>query len=155
MRLKELLKKDGVKIGLSGKNKDDVLNELSAFMASAHEGLNKKDVYEAISEREKKGSTGVGAGLAIPHGRSAKIADMHLVVVYDPEGKDFDAYDKKPSHLFFCAVASSDYSPHEQLEVLRVIAEMHEKTDLQKAVLKCSTAEALYNLLIQKEEEIV
>jgi mannitol/fructose-specific phosphotransferase system IIA component (Ntr-type) len=79
---------------------------------------------------------------------------MHLVVVYDPEGKNFDAYDKNPSQLFFTAVASDEYSPHEQLEVLRIIAEMYEKTDLNKAVMKVKTPAELYNLLIKKEEEI-
>lgn len=154
MRLTELLTPQYVKIGLSGKTKEDVLQELAAFIAATHASIDKKDAYEAILEREKKGSTGVGNGLAIPHGRSPKVEGMHLVVVYDPEGKNFDAYDKNPSHLFFTAVASDEYSPHEQLEVLRIIAEMYEKTDLSKAVLKVKTPAELYDLLIKKEDEI-
>ncbi len=154
MRLAELLKPEYVKIGLSGKTKEDVLQELAAFIAATHDSIDKKDAYDAILEREKKGSTGVGNGLAIPHGRSPKVEGMHLVVVYDPEGKNFDAYDKNPSHLFFTAVASDEYSPHEQLEVLRIIAEMYEKTDLSKAVLKVKSSAELYDLLIKKEDEI-
>lgn len=154
MKFSELLKKDYVKIGLNGKNKNEVLQELAAFIAAVHPNIDKKDAYEAISEREKKGSTGVGNGLAIPHGRSARIDGMHIVVVYDPEGKDFDAYDKNPSHLFFAAVASDEYSPHEQLEVLRIIAEMYEKTALNKDVQKVKSTDDLYNLLLEKEDEI-
>ena len=154
MKLTELLNPQYVKIGLSGKTKDEILQEMAAFVSATHPAIDKKDAYTAIAEREKKGSTGVGNGLAIPHGRSPKVDGMHLIVIYDAEGKDFDAYDKNPSHLFFCAIASDEYSPHEQLEVLRIIAEMYEKTDLSKAAEKVKTPEELYNLLIKKEGEI-
>ncbi len=154
MKLVELLKPQYVKLGLNGKNKDEIMMELAEFIASTHPGIDKKDAYKAIAEREKKGSTGVGNGLAIPHGRSARVDGMHLVVVYDAAGKDFDAYDKQPSTIFFTAIASDEYSPHEQLEVLRIIAEMYEKTDLSTSVSKVKTAQAFYELLIKKEEEI-
>jgi mannitol/fructose-specific phosphotransferase system IIA component (Ntr-type) len=154
MKLAELLKPEYVKVGLEGKTKEDILQELADFLSLSHSGIDKKDVFKAILEREKKGSTGVGNGLAIPHGRSPRIDGMHLIVVYDPAGKDFDAYDKKPSHLFFTAIASDDYSPHEQLEVLRIIAEIYEKTDLEKSIEKVKTPQAFYELLVAKEEEI-
>ena len=154
MKMVELLKPDFVKIGISAKSKDDVLQELAEFISISHKSIDKKDAYKALSEREKKGSTGLGNGLAIPHGRSSKVDGMNLVVVYDPDGKDFDAYDKKPSNLFFAAITSDDYSPHEQLEVLRIIAEMYEKTDISKTVEKVKVSQDLYNLLIKKEEEI-
>jgi mannitol/fructose-specific phosphotransferase system IIA component (Ntr-type) len=155
MKLIELLKPEYVKIGLSARSKDEVLQELAEFIASSHQSIDKKDAYKAIAEREKKGSTGLGNGLAIPHGRSPKVDGMHLVVVYDASGKEFDAYDKKPSNLFFAAITSDDYSPHEQLEVLRIIAEMYEKTDISKQVEKVRTTQELYDLLIKKEQEIV
>lgn len=154
MKLVELLKPEYVKIGLKAKTKDEVLEELADFISTSHQSIDKKDAFKAIAEREKKGSTGLGNGLAIPHGRSPKVDGMNLVVVYDPDGKDFDAYDKKPSNLFFAAITSDDYSPHEQLEVLRVIAEMYEKTDIGKTVAGVKTADELYKLLIKKEEEI-
>lgn len=154
MRLSELLKPDYVKIGSNGKSKDDILQDIADFISSAHPSIDKKDAYKAIAEREKKGSTGLGNGLAIPHGRSPKVTGMHLVVVYYPDGKDFEAYDKKPSYLFFAAITSDDYSPHEQLEVLRIIAEIYEKTDISTTITKAKNSQELYKLLIQKEEEI-
>jgi mannitol/fructose-specific phosphotransferase system IIA component (Ntr-type) len=154
MKLAELLKPEYAKIGLTGKTKDDVLQNIAEFISQLHPTIEKKDIYKAIAEREKKGSTGLGNGLAIPHGRSPKVTGMHLVVVYDPEGKDFEAYDKNPSYLFFAAITSDDYSPHEQLEVLRIIAEIYEKTDISTSVTKVKTSQELYGLLIQKEKEI-
>jgi mannitol/fructose-specific phosphotransferase system IIA component (Ntr-type) len=154
MRLKELLKPEYVKIGLNGKTKDDIMHNISDFMALSHPSIDKKDVYKALSEREKKGSTGLGNGLAIPHGRSSKVSGMHLVVIYDSQGKDFESYDKKSSQLFFAAITSEDYSPHEQLEVLRVIAEIFEKTDISSSVSGVKSSKDLYDLLLEKEEEI-
>ncbi len=154
MKLSELLKPDFVKIGLNGKTKDELLQEIADFIATAHPSIDKKDAYKAIYEREKKGSTGLGNGLAIPHGRSPKVDGMHLVVIYDEDGKDFEAYDKKPSHLFFAAVTSEDYSPHEQLEVLRIIAEIYEKTDIGMSISGVKNSDGVYSLLMKKEEEI-
>ena len=154
MKLEELLKPQYVKIGLNAKNKNDILMELSEFISLCHPTIDKKDAFKSLSEREKKGSTGLGNGLAIPHGRSASVEGMHLAVVYDPEGKDFEAYDKSPSNLFFVALVSEDYSTHEQLEILRVIAEIYEKTDISTSVKNVTTSDALYSLLIKKEEEI-
>lgn len=153
MRLAELLKPEYVKIGLSGKAKEEVLQSIVDFVSQVHH-IDKKDAYKAISDREKKGSTGLGNGLAIPHGRSPKVDGMHLVVIFDAEGKDFEAYDKKPSHLFFAAITSDDYSPHEQLEVLRIIAEIYEKTDISTSVTTVKNSTELYELLLKKEEEI-
>jgi len=154
MRLSELLKPDFIKIGLKGKTKEELLQEIADFISIAHPSVSKKDAYQAMADREKKGSTGLGNGLAIPHGRSSKVDGMHLVVIYDPEGKDFEAYDKKPSHLFFAAVTSENYSPHEQLEVLRIIAEIYEKTDIAMSISKVKNKEDIYNLLLKKEKEI-
>lgn len=154
MRLAELLKAEYVKIGMNGKSKDDVLQNIVDFISTAHH-IDKKDALKAVSDREKKGSTGLGNGLAIPHGRSPNVNGMHLVVIYDPEGKDFEAYDKKPSRLFFAAITSDDYSPHEQLEVLRIIAEIYEKTDISSSISKIKSPKELFDLLLEKEEEIV
>lgn len=153
MKLAELLKPEYVKIGLDGKNKEETLNNIVDFISDVHH-IEKKEAYKALSDREKKGSTGLGNGLAIPHGRSSKVDGMHLIVIYDPKGKDFEAYDKKPSHLFFAAITSEDYSPHEQLEVLRIIAEIYEKTDISIEITKVKSAQELYGLLLKKEEEI-
>jgi mannitol/fructose-specific phosphotransferase system IIA component (Ntr-type) len=154
MKLSDLLKPEYVKIGLNSKTKEDIMQEIAEFISVTHKSIDKKDAYAAIKERERKGSTGVGNGLAIPHGRSPRIDGIHLVAIYDPDGKDFDAYDKKPSHLFFGAVTSDEYSPHEQLEVLRLIAEIHEKTDIGKALMRISSNEDFYKLILKKEEEI-
>ncbi len=154
MKLVELLKVEFVEIGLNGKSKDEILQNIAGFISKAHPTIDKKDAHKAIADREKKGSTGLGNGLAIPHGRSPKVDGMHLVVIYDRDGKDFEAYDKKPSHMFFAAITSDDYSPHEQLEVLRIIAEIYEKTDISSSVQNVKTPEELFELLLKKEEEI-
>lgn len=154
MKLAELLKPEYVKFGLNGKNKNEILQELAAFLASVHKGFDKKDAYNAMVEREKKGSTGIGGGLAIPHGRCSKVEGIHLAVVYDPEAKDFDAYDKSLAFLFFTALISDEFSPHEQLELWQLIVALCEMTDFKTAVKQVKTPLDLYNLIIDKEKEL-
>jgi mannitol/fructose-specific phosphotransferase system IIA component (Ntr-type) len=155
MKLSDFLKKEYVKIiNNGGKTKEEIINEISKFIAQVHKTLDERDVARALIEREKKGSTGLGKGLAVPHGRSPNVSGMHVCVIYYPSGKNFDSYDKKPSYLFFSAVTSEDYSPHEQLEILRIIAEIFEKTDISETMKSVKTAEELFNLLIKKEEEL-
>ncbi len=155
MRLIDFLKPEYVKIISNGeKNKEEILGEIADFLTSEHNLEDKKEVYKALIEREKKGSTGLGKGLAVPHGRSPKVSGMHVCVIYYPQGKEFEAYDRKPSHLFFSAITSADYSPHEQLEILRIIAEIYEKTNISEEIKNVKTNEELFKLLIKKEEEI-
>ncbi|MGC8764938.1 MAG: PTS sugar transporter subunit IIA [Brevinematia bacterium] len=155
MRLIDFLKPEYVKIiENGGTSKEDILNEIADFLTSKHNLGDKKEVFKALLEREKKGSTGLGKGLAVPHGRSSKVSGMHVCVVYYPKGKDFEAYDKKSSHLFFSAITSADYSPHEQLEILRIIAEIYEKTNISEEIKNIKNQKDLFDLLIKKEEEI-
>ncbi len=154
MRLKDFLKPEYVKIINNGaKNKEDILNEIAGVLTEKHQLDDKKEVFKALMERERKGSTGLGKGLAVPHGRSPKVKGMHVCVVYYPNGKDFEAYDKKPSSLFFSAITSDDYSPHEQLEILRIIAEIYEKTDISTVIHNVKDSNELFDLLMKKEEE--
>ncbi len=154
MRLKEFLKPEYVKIISNGaKTKEDILNEVAGVLAEKHHLEDRKEIFKALMERERKGSTGLGKGLAVPHGRTPKVKGMHVCVVYYPSGKDFEAYDKKPSNLFFSAITSDDYSPHEQLEILRIIAEIYEKTNISEVIKDVKDSKELFDLLMKKEEE--
>lgn len=154
MYLSELLKPEYVKIGLKGVKKEECLQEICEFISNVH-GLDKKEVIKSIMEREKKGSTGLASGLAVPHGRSDNIQGIHFGVVYVPEGRDFEAYDKQPTYLFIAGIVSNQYSPHEQLEILKIIVEIYEKTDIKTSIKKVTTPKELYDLIILKEKEIL
>ncbi len=153
MKLSDLLKPEFVRIGLKMSLKEEILLELASFIANTHPSVNQKEAYRALLDREQKGSTGISQGLAVPHGRSSEVKGMHLVVVYDPKGKDFDSSDGNLSHLFFTVVAADTYSPHEQLEILRIVAEIYEKTDLKERIRTVQTSQELFSLLQEKELE--
>lgn len=154
MKISELLKPESVQIGLQSTGKENILLELSQLMAKAHPDIDQKDAFRSLLDREQKGSTGVNRGLAVPHGRSTSAKGMHLIVVYDPKGKDFDSGDQLPSHLFFTVIAADTYSPHEQLEILRIIATIYEETDLKTKLEGIQDSKALFELILEKEKEI-
>ncbi len=151
MRIKDILKPDCVKF-LKGRTKEEVMDELAEFMAKKF-NLDKKAVLEAVWEREKKGSTGLEDGLAIPHGRSAIVDDIAMVVGYSPDGVDFDAQDDEPSKLFFFVLASEEYSSQEHLEILMRCAEMW-NAGLLERVEGATDEEEIYQAIVETEEEI-
>jgi mannitol/fructose-specific phosphotransferase system IIA component (Ntr-type) len=152
MLFRELLRPEYVRIGLKATKKNEIFEELAHLFEEIH-GIDYKEAYKAMIERERKGSTGLGNGLAIPHGRSANVDDVHLIFVYEPEGRDFEAYDKQPSNLFLAVLTSDEYSPQQQLEILRIIVEIYEKTDIVQALKQVKTPQDLFNLILQKEAE--
>ncbi|MFN4216037.1 MAG: PTS sugar transporter subunit IIA [Brevinematales bacterium] len=152
MLFREILEERFVRIGLKATKKNEIFEELAELFQEIH-GIDKKEAYKAMVEREKKGSTGLGNGLAIPHGRSPHVKDLHLLFVYEPEGREFEAYDKQPSYLFLAVITSDEYSPQQQLEILRIIVEIYEKTDMVQAIKKVKTPNDLYKLILEKETE--
>ncbi len=152
MLFRDILEERFVRIGLKATKKNEIFEELAQLFEEIH-GIDRKEAYKAMVERERKGSTGLGNGLAIPHGRSPNIKDLHIIFVYEPDGRDFEAYDKQPSNLFLAVLTSDEYSPQQQLEILRIIVEIYEKTDIVQALKNVKTPHDLYELIIQKEAE--
>lgn len=108
MLLSELLSAERVKVPLASRTKSDVLRELVELVAPSAgrrgERVDPESILESVREREAVLSTGIGDGVAIPHGKTPHVDQLVLAagVAYDPV--DFDALDGKPVHLFFLLV---------------------------------------------------
>ncbi|HOF01423.1 MAG TPA: PTS sugar transporter subunit IIA [Spirochaetota bacterium] len=156
MRLKDMLKVEHCKIGINAKSKDDILHELAEFLSTSHKGIiDKEGAYKSLKERENKGSTGIGKGLAVPHGQSDKLNGIALIIAYDKNGKDFNSYDNRPTHLFFVGITSSEYNPNDHLKLLKIIAAIFEKSNIAQQLETVKEPADIYNLIIKKEEEIL
>ena len=150
--LKEILTNDFFHIGLEANDKEGIIKEIAKFFEKAHL-LNYQSTFDALWAREQKGSTGLGKGLAVPHARVPKVGSMKLVVFYSKEGKDFKAYDNVPTNLFFAAIIDEDANPQEQLEMLRVIVETYESTDLIAALKEVTTTSSLKEIVVRRITE--
>lgn len=140
MLLSELLSAERVKIPLDSRTKNDVLRELVGLVMSGHDGLDAESVLASVREREAHLSTGVGGGVAIPHGRTPLIDQLVLAAGVSREPIDFDALDGKPVQLFFLLVGpESSASAH--VKALARISRLLRREALCTGLVAAPTAE--------------
>lgn len=152
MLLKTILTDNVFHIGVKADNKEGIVKEIAKYFETEHH-LDYQQTFNALWAREQKGSTGLGKGLAVPHARLPKVESMKLLVLYSPEGKDFASYDGIPTTLFFAAVIDENAHPQEQLEMLKVIVETCEKTDLINALKEVHTTSNLKDIVVRRITE--
>lgn len=147
MQLSDLIASDGVSCDLRPNSKKQFLQQAAERLAEAT-GLGAKPVFETLLGREKLGSTGIGNGVAIPHGKMAGMDDICVMVFRLPKPIDFDSMDDEPADLFFVLLAPEG-SGADHLKALariaRVMREPHMLDDLRIA----PDARAIHGLLTE------
>jgi PTS system nitrogen regulatory IIA component len=126
-------------------SRKQVLAEMAAVMAEAA-GLNSKDVFEALLERERLGPTGVGEGVAIPHARIDGLPRAIGGFARLLEPADFEAIDERRADLVFMLLAPTD-SGAEHLRALARVARVFRQESIRAALRKAQTAEAVLAIL--------
>jgi PTS system fructose-specific IIC component/PTS system nitrogen regulatory IIA component len=125
MLLSELFPPEFIKIGLEAEDKDEVFEELAdAFCHASHLDI-REDILEAIRERERKMSTGIQKGIAVPHGKSNAIDRVYGVLGISKQGIDYDALDGEPVYLLFMVIGPQS-STEKHLRILKRLAELLE-----------------------------
>ncbi|GAB6099567.1 hypothetical protein JCM16358_14460 [Halanaerocella petrolearia] len=150
MKISSLLTQDLIKLDLESQTKDDVLQEMVDLLDQAGKVTSNKEFYQTILEREEKGSTGVGNGVAIPHGQDDVVTEPSLVFAKSREGVDFKSRDDKPAKIFFMiAVPKGGSADH--LKVLSNLSRklMHE--DFRQELLGAETKEELLEVVEEHE----
>ncbi len=121
MKLSEILSPDCIRLDSDATSKKRVLESVSQLLADTDEELSPREVFDCLIAREKLGSTGLGQGVAIPHGRLAGLDKTIGVFLRLPTGVDFDAPDNEPVDLVFALLVPKE-STEEHLQVLASIA---------------------------------
>src|SRR3989338_5910117 len=152
MKISETLDKRAIKIGLNATAKEDVLKELVDVLAQVENIGDAKGILKALIERENLGSTGIGQGIAIPHGKTDKVTRLVAVLGISKSGVNFDALDGEPVYIFFLLVApKATAGPH--LKALAQISRLLRDTYFCELIRKCKTEEEVFNLLKTEEEK--
>lgn len=151
MKLSEMLSPEAIRIPLHSQDKNDVLRELVALLPSAaDEGVREK-VHEAVLEREKRMSTGIGQGIAIPHGKCSDVDHMEIAFGLAPRPIDFDALDGAPVGIFFLLVSPPDQTgPH--LKALAQISRILASDTVRRELVEAGGAEEVLGLFRREEE---
>src|SRR3989338_1384575 len=108
VNLIDFLPENAIRADLKSQSKKEVLKELVQILTSAHSIKNAAGILEALLEREELGSTGIGQGIAIPHGKSDSAGKVVAALGISKLGIDFDALDGEPAYIFFILIAPSN-----------------------------------------------
>jgi mannitol/fructose-specific phosphotransferase system IIA component (Ntr-type) len=148
--LSELLSIDRIKIPLESQSKDDLLRELVTVAAAPANQAAREDVLRAVREREAVLSTGIGHGVAIPHGKSSAVGDLRMAAGRAAAPVDFDALDGQPVSLFFLLVGpESAAGPH--IKALSRISRLVRKDEVRDKLVAARTAQEFLDALKEAE----
>ncbi len=153
MKLSDIITRESVIPDLKARDKAGVLRELAEVICSLEAFLDKDSLVKVLEEREKLGSTGIGDGVAIPHGKLNGITKPLLSFGRSKQGIDFDSMDAKPVHLFFLLVAPEN-SAGTHLKVLAKIAKMLKDSRFRKKLLDAKDRDEIYDIIIQSDEDL-
>lgn len=148
MLVNDLISPESVLPNVRTSSKKRLLEVISKALARDSETLNPREVFESLCQRERLGSTGLGNGVAIPHGRISGNSRVRAVFVRLAKPLAFDAADGQPVDLLF-ALAVPENCNSEHLKLLSEIAEKFSDAELLKRLRQASDATELAQLLSQ------
>ena len=150
MRLSEILSINNIIPELRAKDKKGVLGELAGAIADYDASIDKGLLVKVLVEREHLGSTGIGDGVAIPHGKLSSVKQPIVSFGRSKKGLDFDSMDGQPAFLFFLLLAPENSSGL-HLQVLTKIARILKSNTLRKALMQVESREEIYQTIIQTD----
>jgi len=153
MNLSEIISPDVVFPELKSRDKVAVLAELVEPLVRRAKSLDKAQVVKILLEREKLGSTGIGEGVAIPHGKVEGLEDILISFGRSTPGIDFDSIDAQPAHLFFTLIApESSTSLH--LQALAKLSRLLKNESFRNELYRAADAQAICDLICEQEERV-
>ena len=152
MKLSEIIDENNIVPELKAKDKKGVLEELAQVIADHEPSIDKRALVKVLVEREHLGTTGIGDGVAIPHGKLKGVERPLISFGRSKDGLDFQSIDRQPVHLFFLLVAP-DNSSGIHLHVLAKIAKILKNNTFRKRLMEIGTREELYQTIVRADEE--
>ncbi|MGC9975755.1 MAG: PTS sugar transporter subunit IIA [Syntrophales bacterium] len=151
MKIMDICRKEYIIEELKAKTKRDVLAELSRVIHRENGGTSQEDIVKTLLDREKLGSTGIGDGIAIPHGKLADLDELIVTFGRSKEGVDFDSMDGKPANLFFLLLAPENTTGL-HLKALAKISKMLKDNAFKKKLMEARSKEELYSIIADKDD---
>ena len=153
MKLADILRESCVIADIKGITKKEILFEMVETLRKAKLIDNIDSVVEIIMERERLGSTGIGDGVAIPHGKMKTLNTILCVAGRSKEGVNFDAVDRQPVHIFFLVLAPEG-SASQHLKVLSRISKVLRDQSFRKKMLNLTDAHEIYTNIIEADDKL-
>lgn len=140
MSTKDMFSKERVNFNLQAKTKDEVINELIEILYEDGKLTSKEELKAAVLKRESEFSTGIGMGIAIPHGKCSAVKEPTITFGLSKNGIDYESMDDKPAHLFFL-IAVPEASSDIHLKALSEISRKLMHSDVREKLYKTDNFE--------------
>jgi PTS system nitrogen regulatory IIA component len=151
MKILDVLKKEAILADLKAKDKKGVLEELVTPIARIA-NLNRDDLIRVLLERERLGSTGIGGGIGIPHGKIKGLDNLVIGFGLSKKGIDFESIDGRLSYIFFLLITPED-STGLHLKALARISRILKNDLFKESLLKASDRDEIYEIIKEEDEE--
>lgn len=152
MKIIDLLQKQGINLNFNPSTKEQCINELVDLMDKTGNLNDKEEYKKAILAREALSTTGIGDGIAIPHGKTNAVKKASLAAAISKNGVDYDSLDGAPAHLFFM-IAVPENSNNLHLEVLARLSTILMDEKFRTSLINCSDTDQFLKLIDKKEVE--
>jgi PTS system nitrogen regulatory IIA component len=146
MKLQDILTLDCTLCAIKGTSKKKLLEVVSETAANKIDNLDTHQLFESLMAREKVGSTGIGNGIAIPHGRLSNTSQVIAVLLTSEQAVEFDSIDNRNVDIII-ALFVPEESCQEHLETLQSIAQIFSDKKTAKKVRKCQNSQELFDLI--------
>jgi fructose-specific phosphotransferase system IIA component len=154
MKLSDLLNENAICTSLESTAKDDVIKELVNLLEEAHSIKSGGEILDRVVEREAMMSTGIGNGVAIPHGKARSIHSLLAACGIAPEGLDFQSVDGETVNLFIILVSPEEFrGPH--VRTLANISRLLKEEDTRERLKNCKTPQEFLDTLKQAEAKFL
>ena len=154
MKITDILKKDYIIDSLVSNDKASTLEELSSFLKNKGLISNKENLLNALMEREKLGSTGIGENVAIPHAKISEIDQIITIFGRSIKGIEFDSLDKKPVHFIYLVLAPAK-SSGQHLKVLARISRLLKNKSLREAIMGAAETNQIYSIIADEDSKYI
>ena len=152
MKITDLLNKNAIRLNGTFKNKEEVIDKLIELMTTNGNITDKEKYKKVVLKREEEGTTGIGDGIAIPHGKTDAVTKPGLSAIIVPDGVEFNALDGKPAKILFL-IAAPDTKDNVHLDVLSRLSTLLMDTEFRKALLNAKTPEE-FLMCIDRAESV-
>lgn len=150
MKLSDFLKEEYIIADLKARDKAGLLDEMVSYLSQRVSTLDRESALRALSERESLGSTGIGHGVAIPHGKLRGLDDIMVSFGRSRHGVDFDSMDRLPVHLFFLIIAPEN-SAAAHLKLLASISRILKSQDFRYRLIRASSPSEIFSLIMEAD----
>ena len=151
MKLQDVIDKEAILLDLKSKDKIGILNELVA-PAARITGIDQSRMVRVLMDRERLGSTGIGGGIAIPHGKLKNLESVVLGFGLSAKGVDFESMDGRPTHLFFLLLTPENATDL-HLKLLARVSRLLKQEDLKEMLMHAASPEEIIDIVKKDDKD--